>query len=292
MFTTAFAIILRIGANSFLNAGQKRLSATHSSLETNFKTYFLLFLFCLPLLCVFYRSVLNFEIFFWAVIGGVFGALGNAFLIAALKHGELSVLGPINSYKAIVGLIFGAVLIGEIPSTAAFFGIFLIIFGSYFIFDTTNEGFSLAILKRKDIQFRLLALLFTGIEAVFIKKVIILSSAFCSFLLWAIFGCVFSFIILKTKKTHKKPAIRTNPCIEIKSLKPFLPLAALVFIMQTSTNLVFTRLSVGAALSLFQLSNVLNVFLGYKIFKETNLLKKLTGSIIMILGSVIILMDT
>ena len=287
MFLTTIAVILRICANSFLNAGQKRLSATHSSLETNFKTYFILFLFCLPLLFVFYHKTLTFEVLFWAFAGGIFGALGNAFLIGALKHGELSVLGPINSYKAVVGLVFGVVLIGEIPTLAAIFGIFLIIFGSYFIFDTTDTGFSLSLLKRRDIQFRFLALVFTGIEAVFIKKVIILSDAFCSFLLWAIFGCLFYYIILKTcTKTQNCTYKKTG----IKPLGPFLPLAILVFIMQLSTNYVFVKLPVGAALSLFQLSNILNVFLGYKIFKEKHLLKKLAGSIIMIIGSIFIIL--
>jgi len=285
MFITTAAVISRICANSFLNAKQKKISSNYSSLETNFKTYFLLCLPAILLLFILYFKPLNFEIIFWAFSGGIFGALGNAFLIAALKQGELSVLGPINSYKAIVGLIFSAVLIKEIPNITSVLGIILIIFGSYFIFNTTKAGFSFSLLKRKDIQFRLLALLFTGVEAVFIKKVIILSDAFCSFLLWVIFGCLFSYFILKVRKETSNIKI-----FEIKSLKPFLPLSFLVLIMQLSTNIVFTRLPVGAALSLFQLSNILNVFLGYKIFKEKELLKKLAGSIIMVIGSIIIIL--
>ena len=279
MFTTSLAVILRIISNSFLNTKQKKLSIYYSSLNVNFKTYFLLTVFALPLFFLLYFKSLNAEIFIWAATGGIFGALGNAFLISALKNGELSILGPVNSYKAIVGLVFGVFIIKELPGTES---IILIIFGSYFVFDTTKEGFSFALFKRKDIQHRFYALIFTGLEAVFIKKVIMLSDVFCSFLLWVIFGCVFSFLLLKVGR--KK--------VDICSLKPFAGLSVLVLVMQLTTNYAFIKLPVASALSLFQLSNILNVFLGYKIFNEKHLLKKLTGSIIMIIGSIIILYDT
>lgn len=285
MFSVIFAIFLRISSNSALNALQKELSKTFSPLNTNFKTYFILSLFCIPLLLIFYPQIST-ETVVWAFIGGLFGALGNAFLIAALKYGELSILGPINSYKAIIGLIFGIILIGEIPDIISIFGIILILFGSYFIFDTTKEGFSFSLFKRKDIIYRFSALIFTAIEAVFIKKVIILTDIACSFLLWAIFGFIFSFIILKIN--HKKAFYTLNLK---KELKPFILLAFLVFIMQFSTNFVFEKIPVAPALSMFQLSNIINVFLGWKLFNEKHLLKKLTGSIIMVLGTVVIILN-
>ncbi len=223
MLLIVFAIILRITSNSFLNVFQKEISGIYSALNTNFKTYFILSLFCLPLFFVFYPEI-SLEVISWAFIGGFFGAVGNAFLIAALKCGELSILGPVNSYKAIAGLIFGVVLIGEIPNISAIFGIFLILFGSYFIFDTTEGGFHFALFKRKDILYRFLALIFSAIEAVFIKKVIILTDITCSFLLWVIFGFIFSFVLLKLNhvKAFNKLSFRHE-------IFPFMPLSALVF---------------------------------------------------------------
>ena len=285
MLTIIFAIILRISANSALNVLQKDLSKTFSPLNTNFKTYFLLAIFCIPLFLIFYPKT-TIETIIWAFIGGLFGALGNAFLIAALKYGELSILGPINSYKAIVGLVFGIILINEIPNPFSILGIFLIITGGFIIFDTTKEGLSLSLFKRKDIIDRLLALTFSAIEAIFIKKVIMLSNITASFLLWVIFGFVFSFFILKIN--HKKAFETTNLK---KEITPFIALSLLVFIMQYSTNFVFEKISTAAALSLFQLSNILNVFLGWKLFNETHLLKKLAGSIIMVVGTIIIILN-
>lgn len=280
MFWISLAVLLRITSNSLLNVGQKKLSLAYSPFFTNFNTYFILFLVCVPLFLLVYLKSFTFEMFVWSFVGGFFGALGNVFLISALRYGELSVLGPVNSYKPIVALMVGIFLIGEIPGLVSLFGMLVVIAGSYIVFDTVKEGFSPALLKRKDIQFRIFALVFSAIEAVFIKKIILLSDIYCSFLLWVIFGCIFSFFILKASKTKKA---------RICNLKMFLPLSLCVFIMQFSTNFVFSKISVGAALSLFQLSNILNVFLGYKIFNEKHLLKKLIGSIIMVIGAIMII---
>ena len=77
---------------------------------------------------------------FWtyAAVGGLFGAVGNGFLVMALRRGDLSVLGPINSYKSVVGIV----LLGELPSLMGLAGVAIIILGSYFVFDTTEDGFS------------------------------------------------------------------------------------------------------------------------------------------------------
>jgi hypothetical protein len=47
---------------------------------------------------------------------------------------------------------------------------------------------------------------------------------------------------------------------------------------------------VGYALSLFQLSAIVSVLLGYRIFREKEIRKKRIGSIIMIAGSCIIIL--
>ncbi len=286
MLTAILAAALRIISNPVLNALQKNLCKTSSAYNTNFKTYFLLALFCLPLFFVFYFKTLNPQIILWALIGGLFGAIGNRFLISALNCGELSVLGPINSYKPVAALVFGIIVLGEIPNFQAILGIFLIIFGSYFIFEKTNGIFLFSLFKRKDLRFRFLALVFSAVEAVFIKKVIILTDIYCSFYLWAIFGCVFSYILLKSNNETAFYNIFNFK----KEISPFALLAFLVFVMQFSTNVVFDKIPLAPALSLFQLSNIINIFLGYKFFKEKNILKKLLGAIIMIIGSCLIIL--
>ena len=60
-------------------------------------------------------------------------------------------------------------------------------------------------------------------------------------------------------------------------------------LMTIMTAFVFKHINVGYALSLFQLSIIVNVILGYKLFKEKNLIKKLIGSLIILIGSATIL---
>ena len=60
--------------------------------------------------------------------------------------------------------------------------------------------------------------------------------------------------------------------------------------MQFTTNYTFKHMPVGYALSLFQLSIIISVVLGHKIFKEEDIRKKLIGSTIMIAGSIVIIL--
>ena len=277
---SSFAIILRVVTNSLSNVFQKKLAMNgENPIYVNFINYLLLSVISLPILFFIDYSYLNLEFWKYALLGGIFGAVCNCFIVLALEKGELSVLGPINSYKAIIGIIAGIIILHEIPNIYGILGVFLIIVGSYFIFDTASPK----VFLRKDIQYRIYALIFSAIEAVFIKKVIILSSIATSFVVSSFLGAIFSYIILKTfTKTTLKKVCYKNSILYL--------LTALCFgIMTFTTAYVFKYIQVGYALSLFQISIIINVILGYKLFKEKNLLKKLFGSLIILIGSATIL---
>lgn len=283
MFGTVTALILRIFSNPFSNVLQKHLTINGCKpLSVNFFTYLGLSIFCL----FFFNNVeiinVSPEAYKYAILGGIFGALGNGFLISALEKGDLSLLGPINSYKSVVALFFGIIFLGEIPTAAGIIGIILIIYGSYFVFGTQKEGFSFSLLKRRDIQYRILALIFTAIEAVFIKSVILNSSVLTAFIFWCWFGALFSFIPVILKRQPIVPAKR--------DLRELFLLMFTTGIMQWSTNYVFKFMNVSYALALFQLSIILSVVFGWKFFNEKDVKMKLLGSIIMIMGSVFIIL--
>ena len=253
----------------------------------NFVTYFLLAL-C-SLLLSYSTNWGGFSKTFWifAISGGIMGALGNGFLIQAIKYGELSVLGPINSYKSIIGMLAGIIFLGEFPGIIGFAGMILIIYGSYFIFDTLEEKFSMKLLSRKDIQFRIYATIFTATEAALIKKVITESSPFISFVVWSCFGALFSFLFLFPEKVNIKSEIKK---LNTNRLWQYLCLLICIASMQMTTNYVFEKMNVGYALAIFQLSAIISVVLGYKFFKEKDIGKKLLGSFIMVTGSVLIIL--
>lgn len=275
MLSTCIGILIRIFSNSYLNVFQKILTNKgQKSSVVNFYTYLGL---SICGLCFLNRITFSGEILINVLIMGFLGALGNYFIIKALSLGDLSAIAPINSYKPIVAMIIGFLYLKEIPSLTAFLGIALIIFGTYFVLGIKSQHK----IDSKAILYRVLALIFSGTEAIFIKKIILLSGITNAFFLWAFSGLLFSFLFLAIS--------RHNP--QIKSYKHQILLVLAVGIMQYSTNYVFARMNVSYALALFQLSTILSVFLGANLFKEENFKEKLIGSIIMAIGAIIIILN-
>ncbi len=282
------ALIVRILSNPYSNVLQKKLGIRGlNSLWISFFAYFILSIFCIiPSFGVGWAAF-GLDFYKYVILAGVVGAFGNWFLVEAIKSGELSVLGPINSYKSVVSILFAFFLLGETPSLAQFSGIILIIFGSYFIFEAIDEKFSPKLLLRHDIKYRIIALVMTALEAVLIKKIIVMSDVVTSFILWSSMSAFFSFLIILLKGQNFK----NDFYISIKgNLKTFLMLAFCMFLMQFSTNIVFKFMPVSSALALFGLSSLVSVFFGWRYFSEKDMLKKSFGAIIMLLGSTVVIL--
>ena len=269
------AILTRILSNSYLNVFQKILTNSGNKPSVvNFYTYLGLSVLCLTLIPLF-NLTLSSELIINFLIMGLLGALGNYYIIKALSLGELSSLAPINSYKPIVALIIAFFYLKEIPSVIAVLGILLIIFGTYILFESGEKY------NKSAVFYRVLALIFSGTEAVFIKKIIILTNIPTSFALWAISGLFFSMLFVFLSK-HK---------INLPPLKYQGLLILSVAIMQYSTNYVFSKINVSYALALFQLSTLLSVFLGVNLFQEKDLKRKLVASFIMLVGACTIILS-
>ena len=282
------AITVRIISNPFSNVLQKKLTQNRQHpLFVNFFSYLILSVCCLFLLADSDIRSLNSEFWIYSVLSGITGAFGNAFIIKALEKGDLSVLGPINAYKSVIGLIFAFLLIGELPDLLGFAGIIFIIAGSYFVLKPENEKFTWSVINKPAIKFRFAALILTGIQAVFDKKIILSSSLEMAFISWCVFGAVFSFVICRIYSIKIIEHIST---MKLPVIGVYLALCASTALMVASTNYTFRSMPVGEALALFQISILVSVFLGYKIFQEQGFIKKLAGSIIMIIGSLCILL--
>lgn len=276
MFYTIFAILVRILSNSYLNVFQKLLTGLgQKSSVVNFYTY--LGLGVIALLIMSLNSVIfSPELLLNVFAMGALGALGNYFIIKALSIGELSTLAPINSYKPVVALLVGLVYLKETPSLNALYGIFLIIAGTYFIFGAKKGEYNL-----KAVFYRLLALIFSGTEAVFIKKIILLSDITSAFVYWVFAGLLFAALF----------AFSARKSLKISSIKYQIFLIIMVALMQYSTNFVFSRMNVAYALALFQLSTLYSVFLGASIFHERNFRRKILAALVMAAGAVCIILN-
>lgn len=288
LILVSVAVLIRILSNSFSNLFQKQLTGKgYPAIQVNFLTYTLLGLICLPLLISHFATIRSTSFWIYSILGGIAGAIGNAFLVKALEKGDLSVLGPINAYKSVVGMLVGFILLRELPGYWGLLGIVLIIAGSYIVLDSPEEPVSWAIFQKKEIQYRLLALILTGIEAVFIKRVMQESSEILAFASWSIFGALFSWMLLLVFRGYDKSDVKLwNKAALLKLLLLVFSIGA----MQITTIYTLGQIPVGYALALFQLSIIVTIFLGHRIFNEGNLRRKLIGSIIMIAGSLFIIL--
>lgn len=278
-----FLVLVRIFSNSLANLFQKEATKTVPSIVVNLYSYLIMSIICIfPAL---YVDWLQFSKEFWiyVFIAGALCTIGTIALIEALRIGELSELAPINSYKSIIGLISAFILLHETPSIVELIAIILIVIGSYFVLDNNSVRFSLKTFIRKDIRLRFFALLCTGIEASLLKKIIVMSNFKISLILWSFSGLICSIICcFLLKKIRFK--------INKEDSSKILYIAIMLLVMQLSTNYIFSKMDVGISLALFQLSSLVAVYFGYKVFNEKNIIKKLVGTIIMIAGSSLIIL--
>ncbi|MFC5410878.1 EamA family transporter [Larkinella bovis] len=285
---TTVAILVRIVSSPLSNVFQKQLTQRAAEpLFVSCATYGFLSIVTIP----FWPDLALRSLptaFWWDVlVFTVIGVLGNVLLIKAIRTGELSVLGPVNAYKSVVSIIFGILLLNEIPSWMGTLGVGLIVAGSYIVLGSgqPGRGFSLAILKKPEIQLRLIALVCSAIEATFIKRAMLLSTPTTTFVLWCVLGFLFSFGgILFTLRSQWKEQLRIFSVYKGTYAALFIATG----LMQFSTNTAFSGMQVGYVLALFQISALLNVLFGYQFFQEKHIVQKLIGAAIMVSGAVLI----
>ncbi|MBD2699957.1 EamA family transporter [Spirosoma sp. BT702] len=285
---TAFAVLLRIVANPLANVFQKQLTQrTADPLFVISATYGFLSVTCLAFWPQLRLYDLPAEFWYYMLVTSVLAMFGNVFLVKALHLGDLSVLGPINAYKSVVGMLTGIFLLNEIPGWWGLAGILLIIVGSYVVLADKKQrsGFSWQIFQRPEIKLRLAALVFSAIDGVFLKKAILVSTPTIAFFYWCLLGFICTLIwIGLTMRRQWRPQL--NRLFSEKLI--FLGLCLAVGVTQLSSNVALAGMPVGYALALFQLSALFSVLFGYQFFQEKDIARKLIGAGIMVAGAVVI----
>lgn len=284
-------IAVRIVANPFSNASQKLLAGHGvSPLTVVCATHLLLSLVCLPLVLVFPPPI---SIDFWLNMGlaALLAVAGNSLVVQALALSDLSLLGPINAYKSVVGLALAVPMLGEVPGALAVGGVALIVAGNHLLVRREPGNGSTGwgrFLHDRGVQCRLAALAFAAVEAIFLKKAWQLSAAVPVFTMWALTGFVVSTIAAASLDWGQMRSglriCRGQPLL-------LLALAATTGLMQFSSVVVLGELPVGYALALFQTSAMVSVLVGHRVFAEPHLRQRLLGSAVMVAGAVLVVLD-
>lgn len=290
---TTFAVLVRILVNPLANVFQKQLAQrTADPLFIMSVTYGVLTLVSLVFWSQLRLVGLSAEFWRSMVVSSLFAMFGNVFLVRAIQIGDLSVLGPINAYKAVVGMLFSVFLLNEIPGWWGLAGVLLIVVGSYVVLTdkkqrTGQSGLSgvIGVFKRPEVKLRLMALILSAIDGAFLKKAIILSTPTIAFFYWCLLGFGFTLIwIVLTMRT----AWRVQITVLFTQKTTYLALCATIGISQMASNIALASMPVGYVLALFQISALVSVLFGYQFFREQGILRKLIGAGIMVIGAVLI----
>jgi drug/metabolite transporter (DMT)-like permease len=282
-------VLTRIVANPLANLFQKQLA--HGAANPVFiiaASHALLTVAALPIL---FRLSPSPGSPFWIDMAAcaVLAVAGNALLVYALRATDLSVLAPINAYKAVLSLALGIFLLGEIPTAFGLTGVLLIVGGSSFVVDPApgqpRGNAFLLFFSDRGVQLRFAALIFSATEAVFLKRAMVYASPLVTFLFWSVLGlpvaAAAAGLLLRDGVRHEIVRFR-------QLWRTYLWLALATGLMQVTTLLTFGKLQVGYSLALFQLSTLISVFLGYRYFEERNMKRRLFGSSVMVAGAVLI----
>ncbi len=274
-----------------VQAGLRPLSVVTYSLT-------ILLLLALPNIFLSTNSWLGLGVSFWWAItlAGLLDAVGNVLLVRAMGAGELSVVGPLNSYKPVVGLILGAVLLSEMPSWLGVCGVLVIVVGTVLLSaprrltepSRANEKNNARWLNGS-VRDRMLSIVLTASASIALKDAIQQSNATIVFGFWALSTTMFSWLIQASLKDHQQAENAQTEILLVK-WKHMVALGASFYVLQYLTIWIFGKMHVGYALALFQLGSILQVYLGYRYFGEREIVRRVIAAAIMTLGAALVLL--
>jgi uncharacterized membrane protein len=241
--------------------------------------------FLLPLLFFTKGIVLGSGFWLALLVGGTLNLITTVLYMKAIKASDLSVTVPMLTFTPLFLLLTSPIIVGEFPPLSGILGILLIVFGSYLLHLKEKQKGILApfkaIITEKGPRLMLVVAFVFSITAN-IDKVGIQSS---SVVLWAVAIHIFTIItmvplvwVTSRSCIHQLGKYRNVliPLGFINALKYFFQLAALQFTL------------VAYVISIKRTSAILCVIFGVLIFKETGIKERLTGSVIMVLGVLLI----
>ncbi|GAB4290703.1 MAG: hypothetical protein Kow0083_03620 [Methylophaga sp.] len=274
--------------SAFANVFQKKL--THQGLHPFFivfASYVVLAVICLPLLWSFNAFQLSSSFWFNIFYAALLDMAGTLFLVMSLSKTDLSVFGPLNAYKVVISMLLALLFLGEVPSLQGFLGVVVIVAGSYFLFPPKSlHGGFWQLFMQKGVQCRFLSILLFSIGTLPLKNAVIEGGPLPATVFWCLLGLPLAGL---TQALFVRDNFNADMARAKNQVYPLIYLGCLIFLMQYMTMLVFSRLLIAYSLALFQLSMVLQVFLGYRIFNEKHVMRRLAACLVMISGCLLVL---
>ena len=289
-------------------AGKKSLQVL-DEYTVSFSARLITFVFLLPSIII--VGIPHIGNVFWPalLIGGSLNVVTTVLYMKALRYSDLSISVPMLTFTPLFLLVTSPLILGEFPTLLGFFGIILIVSGSYILnVKEWKQGFLApfqALLREKGPRLMLIVAFIWSITSNFDKIGVINSSP----VIWIV--AVNLFIVIFLLPVIIRYVLNSKTSAEIMEEKQFStpepPLALTALIKQNRKNLVLLGLF-SALTSIFQMyaltltlvayvvaikrtSVVFSVVWGHYIFKEKGVKERLLGASIMVLGVVLIVLS-
>jgi len=209
----------------------------------------------------------------------------------AYEHGEISQLFPLVNFTPFFMLLTSPVLLGEYPSAGGIVGVLLIIFGAYILHLESGQTDFLAPLKlvwksKPSMDMVGVAFLWSLNGAVDKMGILVSNPG-----IWggsvklSVAVLTLAFFPLYVRKKHLK--IKKKQFSPSKIHYIILPAVFSVLILLTSFH-AYTLTNVAYVISVKRLSSLIVIILSQYMFREKNILQRLTGGVIMLAGVLII----
>lgn len=282
-------VLGRVIFAAFTNVFQKQLTQHHHHpLVVVLASYLVLAVLSLAIL--FWLPVTDLSNTFWLniLLAALLDMAGTLFLVMSLSKTELSVFGPLNAYKVVISMLLAMLFLHEVPDLQGLIGITIIIIGSCFLLPPTQHRSQtrlFELIKDKGVQYRFLSILLFSIGTLPLKNAAVLASPLTTTVFWCLFGLPLA--VLTYKLFTPRPITYSD--IKSSDIRHTVFLGITIFMMQYTTLIVLSQTLIAYALALFQLSMVLQVFLGYHVFKEQDIKRRLIACLVMIIGSLLVL---
>ncbi len=221
-------------------------------------------------------------------VGALFGSIANYLTFKSLRHMDISVVMPLMNLTVIFTLIFGALILHELPHPVALLGIAFIIIGGY-ILQINRTPFDRRYPFREVRESTFIHILIAGLICLSLASVfgrmVLKVSPIGTYLFY-------SYIFLTLNNGLLFLLFRREPIKEsMRAMRQSFGWTLLGAVLRLVSNFFYTYsvsvMLIAVAESIKRLSTLFSVVLGGRVFKEEQLLWKSFASGIMIAGALL-----
>ena len=246
----------------------------------------------IPLLLVADLTLINWQILILIYIASVFSTITSLLIFKVIKHESISEVAPILAILPLVVSLFAYLILGETLSLFQTSGLILMV-GGILILEFSNYKYSNGIFRKgrkKYILYIILSLILGAIGAIFDKALLsnfnVNPLAYLA-LIQLFIGINYIFFIGIKPKLF--PSFKSD--LSRYWLIIILIALSVVFHRYLYLSAIKIAASVGLVVAVFKLSALFNVFVGRKFFAETDILKKVLATFVVLAGLFMLILN-